>query len=299
MISYSKIFQQAWVIAKQQRFLWWYGLLLFSGVIIDMYGAVTSPEASAILPEINRFNPEVLFDFRHAPLVILVLFCVWVVVYYRSKAGIILSVTKILDKQPVGFKQTFVESKKYFVYLVGLSVTTQLTLLVLSALIFSPVYYLSAQGEAVESRILAITGGLLFAAFAFVITFTGIFGAINIVALKMRFVESIRAAVDLVGNFWKQLIFIGLLVLGGILLSGMISSLLAAPFVVFGVLSYHSGGLSAVSALLFFTALAVFWAVSGWFNAFYNTLWVVFFSTVVRTPKTETDETIPEAEIAQ
>jgi hypothetical protein len=298
MFPYSKIIQQAWTTTKVNKFLWLFGFLLFSGTIIDIYVTATSPDLSSKIPGISSISLEQFSNFKHAPLVFLIMLFGWIMVYFRSKAALILSVRQLLKKQPASFSAQFKESREYFARLIGVSIISQLSVVLLSFVIISPVYYLITEVATFQSKLMAVLGGILFIIFLGVIMLSAVFASMYIVALKLKLLESIRLAIDLVGNFWRQLIFMGLIVLGVIVLGGVVSSLLAAPFVVFGVLSYDNEGASAVSALLFSAGLLVFWLVSGVVSAFYQTLWVVFFSEVVITPKAETEDKIPEAEVA-
>lgn len=297
MFSYSKIISQAWAITTTRKFLWWFGLALFSGVAIDLYTIITSPDFSQILPGVSRFSPDALLNFKHAPLVFIVLLLIWILVYFRSKASMIMSVGEILDKKEVTGLKTFGRVQDFLPRLLGISIASQVVLGLITGMLFAPVSYLFSKQALGSSIFLGVTGGLLFAAFFFVITMASIFGAIFVVALKMKFIDALKAAIDLVGALWKQMLFMGLLAFGVWVLGLTVASLASAPFVIFAVISYHTGGSALVPKLFGLASVIVFLGFSAITVTMYYSTWIVYFSEVVKTPKTEDEVSVPEAEI--
>lgn len=297
MFSYTKILTQAWAITTTRKFLWWFGLGVASTLALDVYTVVTNPDLSSSFPALSQFGPDVFFSFRHAPLVFVALLVVWIVVYFRSKAAMIMSVRDILENKPIYPGKTFSGSQEFLAPLLGISVITQLGLGLVSTLIFSPVIYLIAEQATVSSIVLGIGAGLLFLAFLFSITMAGIFSSMFVVALRMNLVGALKAATDLVGALWGQMLFMGLLAFGVWLLGLLVASIAATPFVIFSAMSYHTGGLEWLSVVSWVAGILAFLTVSAISATMYHSTWVVYFTEVVRTPKSEEEAEIPEAEV--
>lgn len=298
MFSYTKIISQAWAITTTRKFLWWFGLGLASAVAVDVYTIVTSPDMAAAIPGASRFSPDVLFGFRHAPLVFVTLLLIWVFIYFRSKAALIISVRETLENTPVSLEKNFTVAQEFMPRLIGFSLSTQLAIALITAVVFSPIAYLVSQQAMVSSIVLAVGGGLLFIAFYFVITMVGILSAMFAVSLKMEFAAALKASIDLVGSLWRQMLFMGLLAFGIWVLGLLAASVAATPFVIFAAISYHTGGSAWLSGLSWAVAAVAFLGVSAIAATMYHSTWVVYFSEVVKAPKAEDEIPVPEAEVA-
>lgn len=292
MISYKKILKQAWAITKTNRFLWWYGLLLFFGMGLNFSYSLsreeTVPKPDAVkIPALEQFLSE-----PWALVLLLALGCLWLVVYFRAKAGMIIAVKLITEKQPASFLLTFKLARNFLTRLLGVSLFLQVLLGSLSLIIMTPVFYLFSTGATGRGLILAALGALIFIPTAFLVSFANVITPLFLVIFDMPIFQGMRAAVSVITATWRKLLwFTVLLAVIGVLAS-ILAAIASSPFVILAILSYHRGGQIFGSLLCGVGALAVFLSFQAVISAFQQTAWTLFFMELVRPEKIE-DEAVP------
>jgi len=287
MISYKKILKQAWAITKTNKFLWWYGLLLFFGMSVNFWYSFPADQA----PD-NFQAPKVaaIEGFLNQPwsvVVLLALACLWLVIYFRAKAGMILAIKMIAEKQPVSFLTTFALARSFITRLLGVSLFLQLLLGTLSLLIMIPVFYLFSTGATGRGIILGLLGALVFVPSAFLVSFANVLTPMFLVVFNLPVFQGVRAAVSVISEAWRQLLWFSVILAVVGILASILAVIASLPFVILAVLSYHRGGQIFGPILLGAGGLAIFLSFQAVISAFQQTAWVLFFMELVRPEKVE------------
>lgn len=236
-----------------------------------------------------------LEQFLNQPWVIAVLvaaICLWLVIYFRAKAGIILSVKLITEKQPVSFFLTFKLARNFLVRLLSVSLFLQVLLASLSFVILTPIFYLFSTGATGRGLILAGIGALVFIPSAFLVSFANIVTPLFLVIFEMPVFHGLKAAVSVITSAGRKLLWFALILAVIGVLATILAIMASSPFVILAILSYHRGGQIAGSLLCGIVALAVFLSFQAVISAFQQTAWTLFFMELVRPEKIE-DETVP------
>jgi hypothetical protein len=291
MISYRKILKQAWTITKTNRFLWWYGLLLFFGMSLNVWYGAYRPNSPVDSEQLRIALVDSLLDKPWGMTLVVILVGAWLMIYFRAKAGMLLSIKMITERQPASFLLTFGIARNFMSRLVGIWVVLQGVMIVLGAVITTPIFYLFYIGQAGKGGILALLGLLVFLPIAFVISFINTLGPLFLVLFNMPVLQGIRAAVDAISQAWKKLLLFTLILSIISVLASILALAAAAPFVILTVLSYHSGGYSWVVIPSTLVAVAIFLGCQAVISTFHQTSWTLFFLELIGPEKIE-EETV-------
>lgn len=297
MRSFGQILKQAWNLTKTNRFLFWYGLLLFFGQIINFgYNWSSQANLSDKVPRLHLVALENFFNHPWVGWAVLVLVCLWLLIYFRASAGIILAIKSLIDKQPSQPLAPFYFGRFFVTRLLGLVIFLQLILFILGIIISSPVLYLFSIGLTNRAIILGILGLLVAVPFLLLIVFVNIIGPLFIVIYNLPFWAAIKASVNLIVSFWGRLLGFGIVLFGLTLLVLTLAGVSASPFVVLAVISYHKGGLLLSNGALFVLGSIVFLAVGTVLVSFKQAAWIIAFGELVKPQKTEQEEVEAAAE---
>src|SRR5258708_6095512 len=249
MLSYRKIFQQAYRITKSQKFLWIFGLFL---TVTDSF-----------------------FSFDNSTRTYWPVFLITIVslfLYLRAKAGLIIAIKAILDKQETNFTKAFKVSRLFFYQLFGTFIITGLSFIVLAGLIGGPIIFMFLNHYIYRGWFLASLGILIFIPLAILLGLINVLAPLFVVIYDLKIKEALNRAFELASKFWPQLIGFGFILL-----------LLNLPALFFsGIMVGWRGGW-AVTMLISVILLA-------WQSAvvvFTQTVWVLVFLDLVKGQKTE------------
>ena len=103
ILPYQKIFKQAYVFIKTNRFLIGFGLLLVLGGFFDYLYFVLQED----LVNTIAFSFGSIMQRNLILMTLIIGSIIYLLIYYRAQTAIILSTKGILDKQEVGFKKGF------------------------------------------------------------------------------------------------------------------------------------------------------------------------------------------------
>lgn len=291
MIFYRKILKQAWAITKTNRFLWWYGLLLFSGLSLNVIYTTYRPNSPV---NAEQLRVELLSDLVRQPwglALLVVLGSLWLALYFRAKAGMLLSIKMIIDRQPAAFRSTFALARNFVNRLLGIWIAMQLVAICLGAIITTPVFYLFYIGQAEKATLLGLLGLIVFIPIAFVVSFINTLGPLFSVLFNMPAVQGIRAAIAAINNIWRKLLlFTVILAVIGVIAT-ILALIAAGPFVILSVLSYHTGGQGWVVIPSSLVAIIIFIGCQAVIYTFHQTSWTLFFLELISPEKTE-EETV-------
>jgi hypothetical protein len=303
-VPFLEIFKQAAVIVWYNRFLLWFGVLV----------ALGSPGSFNYSGGENSFGKsgEAAKQFfeNHwgvALLVALVFFAIVASLFLVSligKAGLIKSVSGIIQNKKTTFQQGWREGKKYLGKLFSLSLLFFAVTLIIALVLGIPVVYLIVNHSWISAALVGILAISIFIPMLFILAITNVFAQFYIILSDLKIWSAIEAGYNLLlKNISNSLIF-GLLLMA----VGMISMFIFIPVVIIaliilvpaGVLFYSLNavtfGIFLFFAILLFLALLLF--VSSIFQTYRITVWTLFFREIAKVETPETEK-IPEAQLEE
>lgn len=272
---YSKILKQAYEITSKHKFLWILGLFL----IWSNIGFLPVSKAELM--------PDVSLGLMAVALLFLIL-------NYRAKIALIVSVKGLLDKQEVGLGKGLKVSKPFYLRALGAALGLSMITTIIFLILASPVFYLYHLQYEARAATLSVLALLIFAPLAVIMIYLNILSANFIALFDLKIMESIKASYNLIAKKWTQLIIFSILLWFRILiaffatvfmvfLTMLVASYFASP-IIFGIGVF-------VSALIFFSCSAVI-------LAFHQTSWTVAFLELVKPVKFMDPQIVPAPEVA-
>ena len=292
MLPYKKLLKQAWQIVKTNRFLWLFGLFLFWGNILNFVFSQSNDSSQAINPSAqdltNWFNNHIGIALLLFVVIILFLVIMFVL-NYRAKAGLILSVSAIVKKQPTGFKKELIAGKKYFWRLVGISILLILAMFLLGLILGGPVILLLNAQLYFRAAILGLFALIILLPLTILLSLMQTTAPLFTVLHDFGIRDSLNASFDLISQTWSVLLVYGFLLLGisiiGFIGSILGLSILSVPFVILSYFVYYKVGLT-LAMICASTGLIIgiiFFLMAQAFIALYvQTAWVLAFMEIVK-----------------
>jgi hypothetical protein len=302
MVDYRKIIKQAYEIVKNNKFLWIFGLFLMWGMVFNSGLSIQNdPEIAAPSLEIFQTHP---FWSNLIFLVVLFLIFQLLLLYFRSKAATISTVKAILDKQEVTFKRSFRVGGLFHWRLFGVTLILQLGLFILVLVLSIPVMHLVSIKLFTRAIILGAFGLMIFIPVSVLVSLSDLMAPMFVVLHDFKINESISRSFELVKEFWRTLVVLGIYLivisLGVTVLGALAAGLASSPFVLLSYLAYHRGGFGPgwiyVSAAIC-TGGIVFLTVQAALASFNQTAWVLAFLELIKPQKIEEENPEPVPEI--
>lgn len=305
MIDQSKIFKQAYHVATQNKFLWWFGLALiwtsFPGlawVSSDDFNKAQNQLSNAA----TRLSQLPGFGYLLALSIVLAL--ILLVISLRAKAGILISVKAILDKQEISLRKGFKAAKLFWPRILGAWVLIVVFWVIISVILFAPIYYLLEKNLENRAGILAVLALVIYLPLMIGSRLVNFLSPLFIVVFDQTIKESLQKSANLSVEHWRILVWFWFVLS---LITGLVSMVLTMVFVaVVGLVVfsatfvYHKmsheigitmgiagGTVSLLGILASFSALITF----------QETSWLLFFLNLVRPEKIEAEETVPVPEV--
>lgn len=295
--GFGKIFANAYRIAVEHKFLWGFGLLLVWGSSFTVNYSIS--DWQELKPETWLVSFSKLFESRPGLTTFLLaagLVFVWlvIVVYFRAKTALIISVKRITDKQTVGFKSAFVRSKLFYKRLLGVSILLALVLLAGILILGLPVVYLLSLKLYFRALLLGLFAALIFLALSIMLGFVNVLAPMFVVFHDLKIGESVKAGFNLLfHSFWRLLVFgfllflitafVFFLTLGAALL-------VISPFVLFSEFFYDIFGFAVWQSVVLIIVSFCFVFLQAILAVFQQTAWVLLFNEIVKPLKDQEKE---------
>ena len=298
MIEYGKILKQAYAILQAHKFLWALGLFLVWGEVFNFLGLITNRDQYTL--QLRDFAQTHSSAFVVVAMVLIALFLMLLIWFFRGKAALIGGTKDILDKKPIGFRKSISESKKFYTRLFGIWFSTVFLLTIATVILATPVVYLISINYA--SRAIAL-GALAFAIFlplSVLVNLLSNLSPMYVVFYNMPIGRAISSAFNMCRKLWPTLVVFSVIL--GLLTMLATSALLLIWGLGVEILSqlfYNTGGfvhtigygLSGVFAIIAFLIFA------GFITAYQQIAWVLAFNELVKPIKLEEGEVVPVPEI--
>lgn len=292
MFPYKKLLKQAWQIIKTNKFLWLFGLFLFWGNLFSFVFSDSDSKNQQINPSTqdltNWFNDHIYIAL--ILLVVIILFLITMfVLNYRAKAGLILSISAIVNRQPTGFKKELNAGKKYFWRLVGISLSLILVMIFLGVILGGPIILLVNAQLYFRAVILGIFGLIILVPLMILLSLMEITAPLFTVLHNFKIRDSFNASFDFITQVWPSLLLYGFLLFSismiGFIISIFLLGLLSVPFVILSYFVYYKMGLAlaTISATVgLFIGMIVFLFTQAVIVLYTQTAWVLAFMEIVK-----------------
>lgn len=304
MLEYSQIFKQALTLIRNNKFLWVFGLFLSLGGIFNFFSFSRNGSGEYYQKQSLKIN---LWFSNHPnqtlliAAVIILLFLLLVYVYFRAKAGIIIAIKAILDKQATGFSQAFRAAQFFYLRILRVFILLALLLVLAFLVLAAPVIYLFVSHYELRALMLLVLALIIFIPLSVVVYFISSLAPLFIVMNDLTATEAIKAGFDLFKKFWSQLIVFSLflMVLNVAAFFVMFLLVILSSLVVFFFhLLYHiPAGLNHVlTGLGILAGSVIFLIIQAGLAVFQQAAWLLVFDELVKAQKLEepAPETAPE-----
>jgi hypothetical protein len=233
---------------------------------------------------------------------LLLLFIGLLVLYFRAKAGVIIAIKALLDKQDTSFRKAFSVSKLFYLRLFGASFLVWLVQVLSILIAITPFAYLIYQGFYWRASVLGILSLGFLLPVIIVAQLTNLLAPMSIVFHDLKIKESIKFSFNLISKHWPQLILLSLFLLGvafaALFTALLAAAILASPFVLLAFMAYHR----METATLILTVLASIIGLVGYIAVqsatavFIQAVWVLAFRELVKPEKLEEEKVaiVPE-----
>lgn len=303
-IDFIGIFKRAAGIFYENRFLFWFGVLIALGSPAG-FNLSSSSDNIASNESAKNFLTE---HWQFAIVLAILLFVLAVAIFLVSliaKAGLIKSVHLITLEKETIFKKGWKQGKKYLFKLFKLFLIFFFATLVLFLVLAIPVIYFLANHLWVEALLVGLLAIAILIPIIFILAFTNIFAEFYIVLSDLRVWSAVEAGYNLfLKNLGNSLIF-ALLFLVVDIIFGIImlpvAGIMLVVLIPAGILFYSLNKIffGIYLALALFGAIVIILFFSAIFAVFKTTAWTLFFKEIAEIKKEEAEKVAEEEKIQE
>lgn len=298
-MPFSKIFKQAYAILRTHKFLWVLGLLLVWGNLLNLVSYLfddknQSAQNARLLEHLKNHTTGDVIGLIAIFLVMLIL----LVLYFRSKAAIIIVVKSMLEKQPTGLGKSFKSSKLFYIRIFGLWFVTIFLLILVAALLGGPVAYLASIHYSSRALTLGVFALIIFLPISFVVNSINNLGPMFIVEHDMKIGEAISISFDMTRKHWPTVLAFSIALWFLTLIASIILvSTIGLGVAILSPIFYNMGTFGVLNIVLAIAVTLVFILILGMFACYQQIAWVLLFDELVRPVKLEEEEPVPMPEV--
>lgn len=299
-----EIMKKSAAIVWQNKFLWWFGLLIALG----SPGSFNFSGSDNQMEKSGQFVNVLKDHWQAALAAALALFALGIILYLLSliaKAGLIKSVYKINLGRKTTFKEGWREGKKYLGKLFLLGILTGIVIIVVFLVLATPAVYLFIIKSWISAVILTLLAVAIFIPLAFVIAVTEILAEYYIVLSNLKVWSAVEAGYNLlIKNISKNIIF-SLLMLA----AGMIFGLFLLPLIVLALAIGAPTGilLHSLNKIVFgvfigiaiLIALAAVLSLASVFITWKKTAWTLFFQEIAKVELEEAEKILKKESVEE
>lgn len=310
-IPYMDIIKKSWAITWNNKFLWWFGLIIaFSGG--GSFNGISNGGTNAENGKTNEALAKVTgFISNHSEVFwvivgVIALVCLAILIFsIIARGGIIKSIDNIQKNKETGFKIGMKEGKKYFWKLLSLSILISFFLVAVIFILFGPVIFLFVSKAYLAGIILTICAICIIVPLAILASFTKTYAQIYIVLGEIPVWPAIEKSSNLfLKNILTSIIMSIIFLAIGLAMAGVALIAFIALLIVFGIptaiIYFASKSIAAsiiIAALGIFTFLAFLLTLRSAYEAFAQTAWLLFFREIAMPSEEEkVEEVIHEIE---
>ncbi len=294
-VNFIKIIKNAWQITWYNKYLWWFGAIIFSSGISFNYTFPFSENYKNKL-EFNKIKIETIKNFKIAffhyetiiiffvLLFFLFIFFLWILSAI-GQGSLIGSLYKLARGEEVSFKKGLREGLHFGVPLFLLGLLFFFFNLILILILFLPVTWLIFSAQFIAGFLLFFLALLILFPFIIFFNFLKIIASFYIVIGKVKIIDSLNLAYIFLKKQWKNVLVLALLLM---IIRAVFSFILLAPFLIFFflILLFSIGlghiiaiqysiliivSISLILILLLFNGILNTFSYASWFYLFVET----------------------------
>ena len=313
-IQYFEILKRAFLMVWENKFLWFFGLLIFlgsfpSGFNFSSDDATKQSDQVQVILNYIQEHPK---SFLGIILAILVLVVVLFLLRVIGLTAITKSANNIAVYGQSKISAIFSEAKKYIWKLMLLEIIICIALMIIVLVLFIPVAYLLVLKAKMFAIISMVAAVAIIVVLAIIASYLKRYACFYIVIGNMKIKLALENAyVLLIKNIWESLIMgcigIALGIIAMMLSSALLLSLvlLYSPFSLVVHSMFAKIGTSFASITEIITGGAILLLLFSFFTAFAQSAWVLFFQEISLEKKEENKvlekikvaEKIPDPEV--
>ena len=313
-IQYLEILKRAFLIVWENKFLWFFGLLIFIGSFPSNFN-FSSDDAikqKAQFQAILNYIQEHPKFFLEIILAVIVLIIILFLLRIIGLSAIIKSVNNIKVYRQSKLSAIFSETKKYFLQLVLLEIIIIIAIIVVMLVLFIPVVYLLVLKAKMFAIISMIVASIIIVTLAVIASYLRRYAYFYIVLGNMKINMALEAAYVLfIKNIWRSLIMSCIGIALSIMVTILISALLFSLALFYSPLSFALQLIFAKTSTIIASVAsivvggAILLLLFSFFIAFIQSAWVLFFQEISlekkeekkNFEKVEMAEKIPDPEV--
>lgn len=220
-------------------------------------------------------------------LVFLAVGIIFLVLYFRFKASLIIAIKAIIEKQETSFGKAYKASQLFYGRILAVYLFMTTVLMLLLVLISSPIIHFAQQKHTIQASVLGGIGTIVFLPAALAIGFIMVLAPMFVVIYDLKVKESVQKSLDLISMHWANLVGLGLLL--------FVVQLVVVPFGFLAQFLYYKGGLWPI--LLFVVTSVVLLVLLSVISVLQQVAWVLAFQELIKPQKFEEEKTAIAPEV--
>jgi hypothetical protein len=305
--NFTKILKQAFYLTKGFRFFWLLGLFLVWPVFFRSVSWLLETVSRMGVMQLDQFGaivPTPGASTTWTGIVSLIFIILAVIYYFRSKGALIVGASQLRTRKDVNKRVAYEDSEPYTTQLMKVGFGLLAAILILTAVLASPVLYLTSNNYSARAASLGLLALVIYLPLLAFLYYSSVFAPMFMVLHRMSAANALRASYDLVVRKWPWLVIFSVLLLGIEIFAVIVGIALAAlamlPFVLLLNVLYDMGGSATATILQTLAGIAgfvVFFISQGMVAAFQRIAWVIAFFEISRPVKAEeaaAAESVPE-----
>jgi hypothetical protein len=277
-VQYLEIFKQAFQIVWKNKFLWFFGFLIFLGSsgLMNQSLKLKSNNQSLNWDDVIYFIKDsqaytLDIDWRLFALGILL-----VLLKIVGTAGIIKSVNNLFVYRQSSIRAILAEIKKYFLRLVLMEIVILMAFLIVMLILLIPITYLLTTKAYFFSMIILLVAAFIFIPLAALIYYLRRYAYFYITLADVKIKTALEMAYDLLKKNIKESLMIGLFSIIGVALCSLITFVLTMLVGSVSLFLNQDNNL----LVIFIQGAVINSIVFLWYFSFMQTVWVLFFQQI-------------------
>ncbi|MFA5776924.1 MAG: hypothetical protein WC906_00545 [Parcubacteria group bacterium] len=296
-VNYLEIIKKSWKITWENKYLWWFGLLLFlgGGTRFNFPGnSEWSKKAGENEEQFRNFLNQ-HWQLVAGFIVFVVMMCLALIILKLiAKAGLIKALDKVEKKLSVNFKEGFREGKKYFWKILAIGLILGFFIFVLLVVLAIPITLLFSARAFVLGAFSAFFALAIFIPLVVLASFIGKYSIYYVVLSNLGIKASIENGYqifrkNIIPSIVMALFFIPINIALFILIVTALLSI-GTVFLLVGIVLYFTlakiGVVIAVS-LGIFVFIVILFLANSIFQVFCQTTWFLFFREIATVKEEE------------
>lgn len=293
MFSLFGLLNKAFDYTKNHKILWFFGFFLTSWGGLSFLRRIDF-RAERFWYNFNNFEQHLANNPTYYLLIGLAGLCALLLAFYVgaiARAILIDAATSLEEKKIFTLAESVKRTKNKYTRLFVLSLAMNATMLIIFVALFAPLSIAFSRGLINQTILLSLAALAIYLPLVITISLVNIFASCYIVIFDLGIMKAVRAAFDLIGNFFDKVLalFLVLTVIYAIsfifsfMLLGTVSGLIY--FLGFNLktlaISSFFGIIVAVLVILALTLILI----NAILNAFTNISWTLFFHQIIKAER--------------